>query len=386
MRAMSSISQNGNGKISVATDHSLTGAVRQAAGNETLSVLIRFHQKERMVFLEEAIFSLAIQDWQDIEVVVVIQNGTEELKHAVIDIINRQPWHLQPKYQILPVPIPPGVDGRSTLLNQGMMYAGGRYLAFLDDDDFVYQHAYTTLIGQLVAGGRAVALGGCRRANIKREGDHWFVQSKDDFFSWGRSRLDLFHDNFVPIHSYVIDRFRLGSFKMYFDDACPPLEDYDFLLRLFNTFEPDFSQLDVPVCEYRIRLDGSNSIAYVPDAPPEVVERQKRAQNIIYERKRQLIQTLPADSQNELREKICPSLFAEPNLRVPAESLAPPGPAANIENAVVRHNEMGAEEEHRILLQITREVYLFFSHHPSWELRMSRVLHWMWRGYRKYLK
>lgn len=357
------------------------------ASNKTLSVIIRFHNKERLAFLEEAIFSLAIQDWRDIEVVVVLQNGTEELKQTIADIINRQPWLQTPRYKILLVPIPPGVDGRSTLLNQGMENAAGRYLAFLDDDDFVYQHGYATLIDQLISGGRGVAVGGCRRANIQRESDHWFVQSKDDFFAWGRSRMDMFRDNFVPIHSYVIDRFRLGSFKLYFDDACPPLEDYDFLLRLFNTVEPDFTQLDVPVCEYRIRLDGSNSLAYVENAPPEIVERQKRAQELVKARKKEIIQSLPAAQQRELREKVCAELFTESDAEAPAqETVARPVPVAVLEDSIAKQLEAQPDDERRVLLQMTREVYVFFSAHPWWELRLSRSLRWVWRVYQRYLK
>ena len=360
----------------------------QNASNKTLSVIIRFHRKERLVFLEEAIFSLAIQDWHDLEIVVVLQNGTDELKQTVTDIINRQPWpQEEPRYKVLLVPIPAGVDGRSTLMNRGMANADGRYLAFLDDDDFVYQHGYTTLIGQLVSGGRAVAVGGCRRANIQRESDHWFVQSKDDFFAWGRSRLDLFRDNFVPIHSYVIDRFRLGSFKLYFDDACPPLEDYDFLLRLFNTVEPDFTQLNVPVCEYRIRLDGSNSIAYVNSAPPEIVARQKQAQELVKARKRQIIQNLPADQQRELSAGVCAELFTEPGVEAPPPGTpSQPLPLVSIENSLTKQIEARPDDERRVLLQITRELYLFFSSHPWWELRLSRFLHWAWRVYRRHLK
>lgn len=388
---MTSILNNGNERKPVATSYLLSSTTRPAkplnGSNNTLSVIIRFHQKERLAFLEEAIFSLAIQDWHDIELMVVLQNGTAELKHTVVDIINRQPWPRQPRYKILLVPIPPGVDGRSTLLNQGMENAGGRYLAFLDDDDFVYQHGYATLIRQLVAGGRAVAIGGCRRANIQREGNHWFVQSKDDFFAWGRSRLDLFRENFVPIHSYVIDRSRLDSFELYFDDACPPLEDYDFLLRLFNTVEPDFSQLDVPVCEYRIRLDGSNSIAYVENAPPEIIERQKRAQQLVKARKKQIIQSLPAAQQTELRERVCAELFTEPDLDAPTPGpLALPIPAVAIDNSMVQQIRAHGDEQRRVLLQITRDMYLFFSYHPWWELRLSRMLHWTWGAYRRLLR
>ncbi|HEY6804211.1 MAG TPA: glycosyltransferase [Pyrinomonadaceae bacterium] len=351
--------------------------------NDVLSVIIRFHLEERLVFLEEAIFSLAIQDWHSLEVIVVLQNGTDELKRTVSEIIQKQPWPGQPLYQILLVPISAGVDGRSTLMNRGISQARGRYLAFLDDDDFVYQHGYATLIGQLVAGGRSVAIGGCRRANIQREGNHWFVQSKENFFAWGRSRLDLFHENFVPIHSYVLDRFRLGEFELYFDDACPPLEDYDFLLRLFEAVEPDFSQLDVPVCEYRIRLDGSNSLAYSENAPPEVILRQKRAQELVKERKRQIIRNMPAEQQRALKEKVCADLFTEPDPELPT-SERPAAifvPTVAGENPMVREVRARCEEDRRVLLQITRHIYLFFSRHPWLELTLSRMLHWTWRRF-----
>jgi len=349
--------------------------------NQTLSVILRFHKEERLPFLEEAIFSLAIQDWHDIEVIVVLQNGTEELRCAVVDIIGRQPWPAAPKYEVFIVPVAEGMDGRSTLLNEGIARAGGRYLAFLDDDDFVYQHGYVTLINQLVSGGRAVAIGGCRRANIRYVRNHWYVQSKDNSFSWGRRRLDLFTENFVPIHSYVIDRSRLGSFDLRFDDACPPLEDYDFLLRLFTSFDPDFCKIDVPVCEYRIRMDGSNSIAYVPDAPPEVVLKQKRAQKLIRERKRTLVRQMPAEQQRELKEVLCPGLFDEHKKDVAPS--APEGSSACPSLAAESSAPAQPDCEQRVLLQLTREVYVFFSRHPWWELQLSHMLHWMRRMLRR---
>lgn len=360
------------------------------AGNQTLSVIIRFHQAERLPFLQEAIFSLAIQDWHDIETIVVLQNGTEELRRAVVDIIAGQPWPAPPRYQVLVVPVAQGVDGRSTLLNRGIARAAGRYLAFLDDDDFVYHHGYATLINQLVHGERAVAIGGCRRANIRYERNHWYVQSKDNFFSWGRTRFDLFSENFVPIHSYVLDRSRLGSFDIYFDDACPPLEDYDFLLRLFASFEPDFSQIDVPVCEYRIRMDGSNSIAYVPDAPPEVIEKQKRAQQLIRTRKKSLIQQMPAEQQRQLREVLYTDLFDDSGENAPPDAgSAQPSPNGSSECPPVAADACAAtqtDDERRVLLQLTREVYVFFSNHPWWELQLSRMLHWAWRASRRMKK
>lgn len=268
----------------------------QLWANSKLSVIIRFHRAERLRFLDEALFSLAIQDWDDLETIVVIQNPTAEVNSAVLAAMQSQPWPNPPNYKILSCEIPDGVDGRSSLLNHGINNASGRYLAFLDDDDVVYQHGYTTLINQLSSGDRVIAIGGCRTAMLKFESGHWFVKTKKRPFDWGNSRLDIFKRNFVPIHSYVIDRARLGVFDLSFDDALPPVEDYDFLLRLCAAFEPDFSQRAVPVCEYR--LHGGNSIPWDDsvtrlDSSASNIDDIQRSMTIIEERKKEYTCAIP---------------------------------------------------------------------------------------------
>jgi glycosyltransferase involved in cell wall biosynthesis len=327
--------------------------------NNTLSIIIRFHKRERLPFLEEALFSLAIQDWHDIEPIVVLQNGTDELREAVQEIINQQPWQISARCRIFSVSVPEGVDGRCALLNHGIARANGRYLAFLDDDDFVYHHGYSTLIQQLVDGERAIAIGGCRQARIQFEDNHWFVRTKGTPFAWGRARLDIVRDNFVPIHSYVIDRSRIGSFDLYFDELLPPLEDYDFLLRLFSSFEPDLSKLDTPVCEYRVREDGSNSIPYNDAAPPNVVTAYKRALRSINEKKKSLCFTVSISELAEFLEHAprCEQQPAQPPARPP--------------------------ENDRVLRTILNEIYLFFSHHPEWEARLTKIVHGLWDLYGK---
>lgn len=342
--------------------------------NARLSVVVRFHNEERLRFLEEAIFSLAIQDWDNLEVIAVLQNGTVELRQKVEAIIENQPWPDSPCYQIITVQVAEGVDGRSALLNQGIKHATGRYLAFLDDDDFVYQHGYATLIEQLVKGGGAIAVGGCRRAKIEYESGHWFVQSKDNFFAWGRSRLDLIRENFVPIHSYVIDRSRLDDFNLSFDETFSILEDYEFLLRLCAKFEPDFSRFETPVCEYRIRLDGSNSIAHTANAPANVIAAQKRAQRLIKERKESLIRNMPAADLFRLKEGLLESV---------SERQVHSHQNEHTQEVDEETPHYEPEPDNRVLLKITQDIYLFFSRHPQWERRLSNSLHRGWRAYKR---
>lgn len=330
--------------------------------NSTLSVIIRFHQRDRLNFLEEALFSLALQNWSDVEPIIVLQNGTDDLKHVIIDMLDHQPWRVPPKHKIVTVQIPEGIDGRSVLLNRGIEQATGRYLSFLDDDDCVYQHGYTTLIRQLIEGDRALAVGGCRMAQMGYENEHWFISKKDKFLGGGRTRIDLFTENFVPIHSYVIDRARIGDFDLQFDESFTLLEDYEFLLRLCATHEPDFTRLETPVCEYRIRLDGSNSIAHTSAASSEVIALQRNSQLMIKERK------------NHLYSKY----FTDKGL---SEFMKSPASLTHLESGDQAQEVL--EVDRRVLLKIVMLMYDFFSHHPQLERQLSKTLHFLWAKHKK---
>ena len=259
---------------------------KQGGEDIILSTIMRFHERERLPFLENAISSLSTQDWPALEVVVMLQNPDEALPREVEQLILRQPWPTPPRFQVVTVEVPAGVDGRSELLNQGLNRATGRFVAFLDDDDIIYPHGYKTLVGQLLTGNSVVAVGGYCKAYLRRETGGWRVVARENAVVPEPSRLTLFRYNYVPIHSYIIDRSRLGSFELYFDNNFPPLEDYDFLLRLFAVFEPDFSRFETPVCEYRIH--ELNSIGYSLDKPDEQSLALQRAHGLIKERKKTL--------------------------------------------------------------------------------------------------
>lgn len=330
--------------------------------NDILSTIIRFHKKERLPLLEEALFSLAIQSWPDHEVVITLQNGTDEIKEAIAEIMSRQPWSSGHRWKIISIDVPKGVDGRSTLLNRGIEHAQGRYLAFLDDDDFVYQHGYLTLINQLKKGEAVLAAGGCRMSKTQYLSDHWYIHSKETPFSWGRTRNDLLRDNFIPIHSYVLDRARIDPGDLYFDDELPPLEDYELLLRLCAKYQFDFSALDIPVCEYRIH--DLNSLPYVASASPESHLSHRRAQQLINERKEKLVCYISArelvDMEAAYRQTI-----------------------VSLEGQVAQEAQHRIHEQNRFLNTLARKVYTFFGRFPRLERQISNYVHSGWRAYKR---
>jgi hypothetical protein len=229
--------------------------------NLPLNIIIRIHKGAELRLLDEALFSLATQDYTPLNVIIVTKNADTDMLAQIDQGVQLQPWQTTDNVKIVPVNVPEDVDGRSHLINIGLKsITENGYLAFLDYDDVVYQHTYPLLIKSLSNSDYQLSAGGCRLAVFEKYNDVWVARDKTWPYRWGRDLLDLFKDNFIPIHSYVINLSRVNKDELYFDEDLDRLEDYDFLLRLGQNGEMCFSNLDIPVCEHRVRKGGHNTV------------------------------------------------------------------------------------------------------------------------------
>jgi hypothetical protein len=227
----------------------------------TLSVVVRAGRFAESAALDETLFSLAIQDWHDLELVVVLEEDGDELARAVATAVEAQPWPDAARYRLLR-PGEAGVvgSGRGALLSRAVAEAGGRFLNILDaGETVVYQHGYAALVGRLSESGRAVAVGGCRVAHVRGGPGRGFVVTKDDF-TLGGSPLGLFGGRRAPLCAHVIDRTRLGGFELSFGETARA--DRDFLARLYAAAEPDLSTRGLFVCERRLRAGSLGGMLY----------------------------------------------------------------------------------------------------------------------------
>jgi glycosyltransferase involved in cell wall biosynthesis len=153
------------------------------------------------------------------------------------------------------------VDARAVLLTFGLKNAQGRYVAFLDYDDVLYPEAYELIVGRLKEGGAAIAFATVRVMRVEPYDEFFYVAREitPSPFS-GSNLIDLFRQNFCPIHSYVIDRSQIPN-DVLFDEVTFTLEeDYDLLLRICARFQSDFSLVKTQVGDYFYKTDGSNTV------------------------------------------------------------------------------------------------------------------------------
>lgn len=226
-----------------------------------LSVIVRMHEGASLCMLDEALFSLSTahrglpNDARlALEVVVVAQSTFDPSAIASVRaLLAKHSSSLTGHCSMIVLPNPRKLDLRSMALNAGVSNSHGRYIAFLDYDDVIYPEGYARLVGQLMLSGRVLAAGGVIRAEIEPAEDGFVIRQKSPWLHLGSKQVDLLQSNFLPLHSFVIDRTRVRLPGAWFDDSLIRLEDYDFLLRLGATGAFDLSHMGTPVCEYRLR-------------------------------------------------------------------------------------------------------------------------------------
>lgn len=181
-----------------------------------VSVVVRSMDRE---MLGDALDSLSLQTYQNIEVVVVNAKGGSHFPLG--SRCGRFPMHLV------------NANGeplsRGAAANVGLRATTGELLAFLDDDDTLDPDHFSSLVdlikskapGQIVAysGVRAVERNG-NPSTILRE----FVQAE-----FNRQRLLL--GNFLPIHAPLFPKALLSK-NIAFDEALELYEDWDFWVQL----------------------------------------------------------------------------------------------------------------------------------------------------------
>jgi hypothetical protein len=265
------------------------GGFSTVADVELLDVLVRFHDPQKIVELRRAIFSLVCQDYSPISIMLVTQRFSEEqVQHLADHLAPMLAINPQVGFKILNYSAASPWDARSALLNLGIRESTGRYLAFLDYDDSIFPKAYCDLIAELGETKCAVAFGSIAMKDADVFADAVLAERRRATFI-GSNLIDLFDDNFCPLHSFVVDRTKADAKDLWFDESLCMLEDYDFLLRFCAKYPASFRLIGRFVGDYYIKNDGSNTLPGETRMDSAAVEEFRRFGVFIQGRKHQYL-------------------------------------------------------------------------------------------------
>lgn len=217
---------------------------------DRLSVVVIFDRPFDAIALDEALFSLAIQDYENLEVVLVLPDcGTIFHEQAECAIL-AQSWSSSTQARVVSVVGRTSEMISASLLNAGMEQATGRYIAFLHHQDLVYQHAYASLIQRLASNDCVAAFGGVRVAEHTRGYRHWMVTAKENPKA-NLPRFSVALDERAALHSFVLDRSRIEPDYVYAPNSQSRLAVTMFLARLALHEKADFELAGKKMVESR---------------------------------------------------------------------------------------------------------------------------------------
>ena len=204
-----------------------------------VSVIIR--SMDRPV-LKDALASVAIQTWKNIEVIIVNAKTSahsslpRQIDNVSIRMVGRD-----------------GALRRSAAANVGLQEASGDYLIFLDDDDWILPSHISNLVQSLQDNDNIIAAYSSTVVKVAGITVDRYAQE----FNKGL----LYIRNYLPIHSVLFRRGAANGCK--FDESFDVYEDWDFWLQLANKGLFKLSDTDSAI--YRADL-GDSQISSAFDA------------------------------------------------------------------------------------------------------------------------
>lgn len=183
--------------------------------------------------IRRAISSVADNTWRPIEIIIVYQGDQEEEWTDLQTLPN--------EFADIPIRIIQNNgrgDRRAENLNIGWEAAQGRYLGFLDDDDTLSPNHFALLVNAIRSSNLTWAY---TQVVLRKEDEALNIVSESrPFRRHSFSLKALWGENFLPIHSFLLDRRELCEAMRIrpFHEELDRSEDWDFLLRLAFYHKP----------------------------------------------------------------------------------------------------------------------------------------------------
>ena len=177
--------------------------------------------------LRDALMSLAGQSDQDFELLLMAHNPLDTTLTAIKALVAEFPAGFAARIKLVPCLRP----GRSAPLNDALVHARGRFIAVLDDDDFVFAHWVEEFRRMADANPGRLIRAVCAKQDFE-------ISTRDDVgiaraLSWFKMEwpahyeaVDHFFGNFTPFMSMAFPRDVFFARNLRWDETLTTLEDW----------------------------------------------------------------------------------------------------------------------------------------------------------------
>lgn len=230
------------------------------ASPRSVSTLVRYHSAGSMTELRNAIYSLLVHTQTHVEALVLAQDLDFEQRACVNEWIGSLPLTNSP-HRIRVKSFQSTADQRDLrceMLNRGVAEATFPYITFLDYDDTLFPGSLSHLARRLATTGTRATFGRVFHADLDDETG--LVQERRINHGYGSTYEDFVRDNCAPIHSFMIDKSQLDLQTIRYFPDMKFMEDYYFLLQVFDKRDTDWAALESPkmLGDYNFRTSGRN--------------------------------------------------------------------------------------------------------------------------------
>jgi glycosyltransferase involved in cell wall biosynthesis len=223
-----------------------------------VSVIITCFNQGR--FLRESIASVLRQSYPRVELIVIDDGSWDNTREVALQFQTVKYIH-QPN------------SGLAAARNRGVAESHGKFLVFLDADDWLYPQAIETNLGYFQSSGTYAFVSGWHDKvdewNYPLENENTITLTADHY-------LHLLQGNYIGMHAAVMyQRWVFSHFK--FDTSLDACEDYDLYFKITREY---------PVCHHgervaAYRIHGHSMSARIPFMLANVLKVCKRQRPLL---------------------------------------------------------------------------------------------------------
>lgn len=244
--------------------------------------------KNRLEDLKRAIDSVLGQSYSDIECIVVSDGSTD----GTIE-------YCESRQDIKFINISPeDSKGGNYARNLGIKAARGKYVAFLDDDDYWMPNKISKQVELIEQKNCGCVY--CLRQLVYIEKDHRrIVNESDKGKQFGDISKSVFHHGFTSTSCLLVSKNYLNKVGN-FDEDCIKLQEYDLLIRLAQITPIYF--VDEPLVSYTINHCDTNRIS-------GAYYRLPIAKKFLETKHKALLRALPLKDYLLYKESMCHRMY-----------------------------------------------------------------------------